>query len=195
MPEASMRGSAVQFVANHKHSSLIVMDKISVEGVGQIIMLLSEARKKRKQIFICGNGGSAATASHFANDLGKGASCGRPTRFRVYALTDNMPWITALANDIGYSHIFVEQLKNHAEPNDLLIAFSGSGNSPNIVEAVKWANDNGVITIGITGRPGGELGRLARHPHFVESSQMAHIEEAHFLIQHMIAYSFMDVAE
>src|SRR5207244_13488330 len=115
-----------------------------------------------------------------AEDLVKVAPCGRATRCSVSERPANMPWITALANDIGYSHIFVEQLKNHAEPNDLLIAFSGSGNSPNIVEAVKWANDSGVITIGITGRPGGELGRLARHPHFVESSQMAHIEEANF---------------
>jgi len=168
------------------------MEKISPDEVGRLIRLLAQARQTKRQIFICGNGGSAATASHFANDLGKGASYGRSQRFRVYALTDSTPWITALANDVGYSQIFVEQLKNHAEAGDLLIAFSGSGNSPNVVEAIKWGNDNGVTTVGITGRPGGELGRLARYPFFIESSHMGHIEECHFLIQHMVSYYFMD---
>ena len=192
MSDLLARANLVDFVCSHKQQSLGVMEKISPDEVGRLIRLLAQARQTKRQIFICGNGGSAATASHFANDLGKGASYGRSQRFRVYALTDSTPWITALANDVGYSQIFVEQLKNHAEAGDLLIAFSGSGNSPNVVEAIKWGNDNGVTTVGITGRPGGELGRLARYPFFIESSHMGHIEEGHFLIQHMVSYYFMD---
>src|SRR5437667_6808795 len=153
MSDLLAKANLVDFVCSHKQQSLGVMEKISPDEVGRLVRLLAQARQTRRQIFICGNGGSAATASHFANDLGKGASYGRSERFRVYALTDSTPWITALANDVGYSQIFVEQLKNHAEAGDLLIAFSGSGNSPNVVEAIKWGNDNGVTTVGITGRP------------------------------------------
>jgi D-sedoheptulose 7-phosphate isomerase len=113
-------------------------------------------------------------------------------RFRALALTDNLPWITALANDNDYSSIFVEQLKNFAEPQDLLIAFSGSGNSPNVIKAVNWANQNGLVTVGLTGRREGELGRIAQHPVFAESQHMGRIEEAHFLMQHLVAYYFME---
>jgi len=108
------------------------------------------------------------------------------------SLTDNVPWITSLANDTDYSQIFVEQLKNHAQPGDLLIAFSGSGNSANILRAAEWANDNGLLTVGITGRPGGSLGKLARHCIFIESEHIGHIEEAHFLIQHLVSYYFVE---
>lgn len=180
------------YIRTHKQNSLSALERISEVDVTKLIELLATARDAGSQIFVCGNGGSAATASHFANDLGKGASYGRQKRFRVLALTDNVSWITALANDGDYSEIFVEQLKNYARPDDLLIAFSGSGNSPNVIRAIEWANDNGLSTVGITGRPGGKLGQLARYPIFVESSHMGHIEEGHFLIQHMVGYYFME---
>ena len=180
------------FLKSYKEKSLAALEKIAENEVAQLIELLSAAREAGRQIFLCGNGGSAATASHFANDLGKGASWGQDKRFRVLALTDNVSWITALANDTDYSQIFVEQLKNYARPEDLLIAFSGSGNSPNVLEVVQWANQNSMLTVGITGRPGGKLGELARYPVFVESSHMGHIEEGHFLIQHLVGYYFME---
>jgi len=113
----------------------------------------------------------------------------------VLALTDNVSWITALANDTDYAQIFVEQLKNYASPDDILISFSGSGNSPNVLEAVQWANENSLVTVGVTGRPGGKLGEMARYPIFVESSHMGHIEEGHFLIQHLVGYYFMETEE
>ena len=97
-----------------------------------------------------------------------------------------------MANDTDYSRIFVEQLKNYAQKGDVLIVFSASGNSPNVIEAVKWAYENGLKTVGITGRPGGQLGRLAQHPIFIESSHMGHIEDGHFILQHMVAYYFME---
>jgi D-sedoheptulose 7-phosphate isomerase len=182
----------LDYLKSYKEKSLGVMERISEEAVAQLITLLADAREADRQIFLCGNGGSASTASHLANDLGKGASWDRENRFRVLALTDNVSWITALANDTGYSRIFVEQLKNYANSDDLLIAFSGSGNSPNVLEAIQWANDNSVVTVGITGRPGGKLGEMARYPIFVESSHMGHIEEGHFLIQHLVGYYFME---
>jgi D-sedoheptulose 7-phosphate isomerase len=180
------------FVRHYKENSISVLDQVPVDQIEKVIRLLEEARRQDRQVFVCGNGGSAATASHFANDLGKGASLDRAKRFRVLSLTDNIPWITALANDTDYSRIFVEQLTNYARPDDLLIAISGSGNSPNILEAVRWANQHKLITVGLTGRPGGELGSLARVPIFVESSHMGRIEEGHFLIQHLIGYYFME---
>ena len=183
------------FLKSYKEKSLAALEKISENDVAQLIELLSAAREAGRQIFLCGNGGSAATASHFANDLGKGASWGHDKRFRVLALTDNVSWMTALANDTDYSQIFVEQLKNYARPEDVLIAFSGSGNSPNILEVVQWANQNSLLTVGITGRPGGKLGELARYPVFVESSHMGHIEEGHFLIQHLVGYYFMETEQ
>ncbi len=183
------------FLKSYKEKSLAALEKISENDVAQLIELLFAAREAGRQIFLCGNGGSAATASHFANDLGKGASWGHDKRFRVLALTDNVSWMTALANDTDYSQIFVEQLKNYARPKDVLIAFSGSGNSPNVLEVVQWANQNSMLTVGITGRPGGKLGEVARYPVFVESSHMGHIEEGHFLIQHLVGYYFMETEQ
>ena len=195
MSEKVSRDQPLDYLKSYKEKSLGVMQKISEEEVAGLITLLADAREANRQIFLCGNGGSASTASHFANDLGKGASWNRDDRFRVLALTDNVSWITALANDTDYSQIFVEQLKNYASSDDVLIAFSGSGNSPNVVEVVQWANENSVVTVGITGRPGGKLGKMARYPIFVESSHMGHIEEGHFLIQHLVGYYFMETEE
>jgi D-sedoheptulose 7-phosphate isomerase len=183
-----------EFIRDYKQRTLETLEAISNDQVAEFIKLLEEARVKDRQVFLCGNGGSAGTASHFANDLGKGASVGRESRFRVLSLTDNLPWITALANDCDYASVFLEQLKNFARPEDLLIAFSGSGNSPNVLRAVSWAKDTGLVTVGITGRPGGKLGTLAEYPIFVESEHMGRIEEGHFLIQHLAAYYFMEQA-
>src|SRR5438552_17974768 len=118
------------YIKGYKSRTLKALDGISEEAIAHLIGLLGAARDAKRQIFICGNGGSAATSSHFASDLGKGASFGRDKRFRVLSLTDNVPWISALANDTDYAEIFVEQLKNYAEVGDTLVTLSGSGNSP-----------------------------------------------------------------
>jgi len=179
-------------VKNYKQACLAVLDKIPEAEIARLIEVLASAKDEGKQVFLCGNGGSAATASHLATDLGKGASLGREKRFRVLSLTDNMPWITALANDTDYSMVFLEQLRNYARAGDVLVCFSGSGNSPNVLRAVEWANSNGLITIGVTGRPGGKLGEIAQHPVFIESSHMGLIEDGHFVVQHMLGYYFME---
>ena len=119
------------------------------EQIAGIIDAVRDARDRDAQVFVVGNGGSAATASHFAVDLGKGASHASDRRFRVLSLTDNVPWISALANDLSYEDVFVEQLKNFARPGDVLLAFSGSGNSENVLRAVRYANSIGCRTIGL----------------------------------------------
>lgn len=183
-----------EFVRSYLRRSIDVMETLPVEEMALFIDALRDARDERRQVFLCGNGGSASTASHLAAWLGKDGSRGGKHRFRVVSLTDNIPWMTSLANDEEYAAIFVEQLKNYAQPEDVLIAFSGSGNSPNVVRAIEWANDKGLLTIGITGRPGGKLGKLAKLPIFVESQHLGHVEEGHFLIQHLVSYFFVEMS-
>ena len=190
--QQQLNGTAHAFAEAYLRRSADILRAIPAEGLAELIALLSAARADRRQVFICGNGGSAATASHFAAGLGKEGSRQHPQRFRALALTDNVAWLTSLANDTDYTQVFVEQLKNHAEPDDVLVAFSGSGNSPNVLCAVDWANQRGLTTVGITGRPGGALAGLARYCVCVASDHMGHVEEGHFLIQHLITYYFME---
>lgn len=183
--------STREYLKRFKAATVAAVEQIREEDIEALIQLLDCARKENRQIFVIGNGGSAATATHFANDLGKGAAALAP-RFRVLSLTDNVAWMTALANDLDYSHIFVEQLKNYAQPGDVLVAFSGSGNSPNVVKALEWANTNGCKTVGVTGRPGGRLGQISQLAVHIESSHMGNIEEGHFVVQHLVGYYFME---
>src|SRR6516162_812760 len=148
---------AASFPELYKADVLRATETIDLEKVNQAIQILTEARDQDRRIFVCGNGGSASTASHFTCDMVKGASFNRQKRFRIMALTDSLPTITAYSNDVHYECVFVEQLKNFAEPGDVLIAVSGSGNSPNVLRAVEYANSIGCHTIGLCGREGGEL--------------------------------------
>ena len=183
------------YVTAYKKTALEVLQGVPEDQVAELARRLETVRTEGRQIFVCGNGGSAASASHLANDLGKGASQGRSRRFRVLSLTDNVPWISAVANDCDYDRIFVEQLRNLGRNGDLLLAFSGSGNSQNVINAVRWANRNGIVTVGVTGRTGGKLSRCANHVIHVDSSHMGHIEEGHFLILHLVSYYFMETRE
>lgn len=184
----------MSFAAQYKQQLLGALDTIDLEKVEQAIRWFEETRDQGGQIFTCGNGGSASTASHFVCDMVKGASFGKEKRFRIQALTDSLPTITAYSNDVAYDVVFVEQLKNFARPGDLVLAISGSGNSPNVLRAVEYANSIGCRTIALSGRDGGQLGPLAKlniqvgHPH------MGRIEDGHMIVCHMICYRFMDVA-
>ena len=122
----------------------------------------------------------------------KGASFGYPKRFRIMALTDSLATITAYSNDVSYECVFVEQLKNFAEPGDVVIAVSGSGNSPNVLRAVEYANSIGCRTIGLSGRDGGALGKLVGLNLHVANPHMGRIEDGHIIILHMISYHFME---
>jgi D-sedoheptulose 7-phosphate isomerase len=168
------------------------LESIDTSQVHRAIEVLAQARDEGRRIFVCGNGGSASAASHFATDLVKGASFGRDRRFRVMALTDSLPTITAYSNDVCYECVFVEQLKNFAEPGDVVVAISGSGNSPNVLRAIEYAKSVGCRTIALSGRDGGKLGPLAELNLQVSHPHMGRIEDAHLVMLHMIGYYFMD---
>ena len=145
-----------------------------------------------RTVFICGNGGSGSNASHFCEDLGKGTlrredfDDDRKKRLRVLSLTDNTPYILAWGNDEGFERVFVEQLKNLARPGDLLIAISGSGNSPNVLRAVEWANRNDLKTFGCTGFTGGKLRGLAQRGLHVPLDDMGIVESIHLTAFHWV---------
>jgi D-sedoheptulose 7-phosphate isomerase len=180
------------FPQQYKSDLLGAIETIDLAKVDQVIRLLVRARDENRRIFVCGNGGSASTASHFACDMVKGASFKRDKRFRIMALTDSLPTITAYSNDVSYECVFVEQLKNFAEPGDVLIAISGSGNSPNVLRAVEYANSIGCSTIALSGRDGGALGPLAAINIQASNPHMGRIEDVHLIVMHMICYYFMD---
>jgi D-sedoheptulose 7-phosphate isomerase len=146
----------------------------------------------RRMVFLCGNGGSGSNCSHFCEDLGKCTlrrehfDDDRKRRLRVLSLTDNTPYILAWANDEGFDRVFVEQLKNLASPGDLLIAVSGSGNSPNVLRAVEWANRNGLKTFGCTGFSGGKLRTLAQQGLHVPLDDMGIVESIHLTAFHWV---------
>lgn len=182
----------MNFSQLYKTELLKAIESIDLARVDQAIEWFREARQAGRRIFVCGNGGSASTASHFACDVVKGASYNRDRRFRIMALTDQLPTITAYANDVSYECVFVEQLRNFAEPGDLVMAISGSGNSPNVLRAVEYANSIGCRTIGMTGRDGGKLGPISQLNIHVPAPHMGRIEDGHMIVCHMIAYRFME---
>jgi D-sedoheptulose 7-phosphate isomerase len=182
----------MSFALEYKTELLKTLDAIDLQQVEQATEWLREARDNDRHIFVCGNGGSASTASHFACDIVKGASFGRRKRFRIMALTDSLPTITAYSNDVSYECAFAEQLKNFASPGDVLMTISGSGNSPNVIAATQTAKEIGCRTIALTGRDGGKLGPMSDLNIQVPVPHMGRIEDAHMIVCHMIGYYFMD---
>jgi D-sedoheptulose 7-phosphate isomerase len=166
--------------------TLDVMENDLEKKMDVFASLLLNARSKKKTIFIMGNGGSASTASHFASDLSKGTIVHGFPRFKVVALTDNIPTMLAWANDESYADVFVEQLKNLMEPGDVVIGISGSGNSMNVIKAIEYANANGGITIGISGYDGGKLLKCAQENIHTPSNYMQRVEDIHLIIEHLL---------
>lgn len=157
---------------------------------GQLEPLLAELHRAwadERTVFLIGNGGSAANASHFAQDLNRGTlpARGAGRRFRAVSLTDNVAFITALANDEGYERVFVEQLATLSRPGDVLLALSGSGNSANVLRAVEYANERGLTTVGVTGSDGGRLGALVKVAVKIPSHDIGLVEAAHAVAFHL----------
>ncbi len=182
------------FATSYKQDLVNAVAQIDTDKVGLATSWLREARDAGRHIFTCGNGGSASTASHFVCDIVKGASYGREKRFRIMALTDSLATLTAYSNDVNFDSVFVEQLKNFANRGDILIAISGSGNSPNVVQAAEYARSAGCKTIGLTGRDGGKLGKAVELNIQVPVQHMGRIEDAHLIICHMMAYELMEAS-
>ncbi|MFN7542778.1 MAG: SIS domain-containing protein [Acidobacteriota bacterium] len=181
------------FTASYREKLIDTLNALDLTQVDQAIAWLTEARDAGRTIFMTGNGGSAASASHFVCDMLKGASYRQDKRFRIMALHDNMPTLTAYSNDVDYHDAALEQLKNFAQSGDIVIAISGSGNSPNVLRAIEYANSIGCRTIGFTGRDGGKLGPLVQLRIHTSEQHMGRIEDAHMIALHMICYQFMDL--
>lgn len=156
------------------------------DKIQDVIDTLIAAHANGRQVFFLGNGGSAANASHIAEDLQKGIKEATGKRFKVLSLTDNTALICAWANDSGYDCIFAEQLDSFLDPGDVVVAISGSGNSPNVIKAVEKANEMGAITIGWSGFSGGKLAQVAQKSIVVNSDNMQRIEDVHLVLGHLI---------
>jgi D-sedoheptulose 7-phosphate isomerase len=174
-----------------------VFARIDEVDIAAFVELLLAARERGARIFFVGNGGSAATASHFANDLAIGTRApGKP--FRAVSLTDNLAIVTAIANDDGYDEVFVQQLRAQMQANDVVVAISASGNSPNVVKAVEYANENGGRSVALTGFDGGRLARIAAlNVHIpTDKGEYGPAEDGHMVLDHLIgAYLMRRVRE
>lgn len=164
--------------------------KLDVNQINAALNLLNEVRLRKGCIFICGNGGSAATASHFQNDFNKGVSEYLDIPFRFHCLNDNVPTVMAIANDIGYEEIFRFQLRGVMEPKDILVVISGSGNSKNVLNAVEYAKSLGNQVIGLTGYSGGKLKEQCDISLHVPVNSMQLTEDIHMIFDHLMMAIF-----
>jgi len=181
-----------KWLENYMTGYKMALEDVSLEAVHDLIIKFARANKGKKQIFVFGNGGSASNSSHFVNDMAKSASDMTKNRFKILSLNEHISLITAISNDYAYKDIFKKQIENLASEGDLLLTLSVSGDSPNCVEAVKWANDNGLQTIAMVGGAKGQLGELAKELIVIDSIHYGHVEDIHMLICHMIAYAFIE---
>ncbi|MCW3112720.1 MAG: phosphoheptose isomerase [Segetibacter sp.] len=183
------------FVQNYISDHRTALESIPVEEVDKAIMTFQKALQEDRQIFIFGNGGSAANASHFITDLGKGASDKTFRRFRCLSLNDNTSWITAIGNDYSYDDVFLRQLQNYARSGDIVFTMSVSGNSPNLVKAAEWCRENGVHVIALVGAKRGKLAEIADQAIVINSTHYGRVEDCHMHICHIICYAFMEQEE
>jgi D-sedoheptulose 7-phosphate isomerase len=181
-----------QWICNYIGAQKTALDSIPVDAVATLIEKVRTVLKEDRQIFVFGNGGSAANSSHFATDLGKGASDKLDKRFRVLSLTDNVSWITALGNDYSYEDVFVGQLKNYGRAGDLALSMSVSGNSPNCVKALEWAAKNGLHTVALVGAKRGRMAEIAEQVIVINDTHYGRVEDAHMGICHVLCYAFME---
>lgn len=163
-----------------------IIEVMPFDMLTKVAELLLDCYRRGSTVFILGNGGSAATASHFACDLAKGTQVRGLPAFRVISLSDNVPLMSAWANDTNYDRIFSEQLATLVRPEDIVIAISASGNSPNILKAARMARQSDAITIALTGQDGGKLSRIADFTIFVPSQSIEQVEDAHLVIAHSL---------
>jgi len=180
------------FISEYASYLFSILTKLDKSSFAQVVLVLEKARDHNKTIFICGNGGSAATSSHIAEDLGLGPKKYGHQAFRTICLTDNVANITAIGNDNGYDEIFVKQLETLYRKGDIVIGISASGNSPNVIRALEYANANDGISIAITGFDGGRMKKICRFGIHVQSGpgEYEPVEDAHLIIGHILASYF-----
>ena len=192
-PRGGHRGVKMEFqndIQDYIRCEIETLKKLDVEAVNAALNLLMETQKNHKRIYVFGNGGSSATASHIQNDFGKGISEYTEDKFRFQCLNDNVPTVMAIANDIGFEEIFRFQLRGVLEPGDIIMAISGSGNSPNVINAVEYAKDCGSKIIGLTGYDGGRLKELSDISLHVPVNSMQITEDIHMVFDHLMMSIF-----
>ena len=175
-----------KFASNYLLELKTVLAGFETDRFEELILAILDAYNKQKNIFIMGNGGSGSTASHFVCDLNKGCCLDLEKKFRVICLNDNLPSLLAYANDISYAAVFEEQLKNFFQAGDLVIGISGSGNSENVLKAIRYAAANGGRTAGISGYAGGQLAELVDIPFVARVDDMQKVEDVHMIVVHMV---------
>jgi D-sedoheptulose 7-phosphate isomerase len=163
-----------------------VLRRLDHGAMERLAGIVFDAWRSRHTVFLCGNGGSAANASHIAADLTKLTTPARGPRLRAVAITESLPAISAIANDLAYEEVFAEQLRAFCEAGDVVIGLSTSGSSPNVLRAIEYANSVGAVTAGITGRGGSRLQELAQHTVVVDSTSVQHIEDATMVAGHIL---------
>jgi D-sedoheptulose 7-phosphate isomerase len=184
----------MNIIQNYIDELKMTLDGLPRDRIQQVIEILHEARLDHQQVFIMGNGGSASTASHFVCDLGKNTRVKGVPNFRVMGLTDNMALFSALANDDGYENVFADQLASHVRPGDIVIGISTSGNSTNVINAIRLANSVEAKTIGFTGFNSGRLGSMVQVDLHVPSDSIEHVEDVHLMLEHLITRSLREHA-
>lgn len=188
----SNKASAIEYAKNYVKRLTDLINGLNFEEVDRVIQLFQDARDRGATIFFLGNGGSAATSCHFANDMGVCASPEGKTLFRAISLASNVAYITCLGNDIGYENIFSGQLRNLMRPGDVVVGISASGNSPNAVNALDYANKNGASSVAIVGFDGGLMKQKASHVIHVrsEKGEYGPVEDVHMVLDHLISTYF-----
>jgi len=184
-----------QWISDYIAAQKAAHDSIPVEAVAELIEVLRRALKEDRQIFVFGNGGSAANASHFMTDLGKGASDKVGKRFRIICLSSDVSWLTALGNDYSYDDVFVGQLQNYGRPGDIALGISVSGNSPNCVKALEWAKNNRLRTIALVGAKRGRMADIAEHVLVTKDTHYGRVEDTQMGICHLLCYAFIEHPE
>ena len=189
-PQLNGRKGVVMSVSNFADQYLdelkTTLDEMNRDNFELVLNHILTAYQAEKHIFVMGNGGSGSTASHFAADLNKGCCIDLDKKFKVISLNDNIPTMLALANDISYDVVFEEQLKNFFTPGDLVIGISGSGNSENVLKAIRYANNHQGVTIGWSGFAGGKLAQTAQVAFVAEVDDMQKVEDVHMILVHML---------
>ena len=177
-----------EMIEHYLESEIDILKKLDTEAVQKVVKAFEEAYERESAIYVFGNGGSAGTASHMANDFNKGISEYTEKKFRFQCLNDNIPTMLAVANDIGYDDVFSFQLKNKVKEKDLVIGISGSGNSENVIRALDCAKEQGAITMGIVGYHGGKVADIADIVFHVPLCNMQIVEDVHLVLNHMMMF-------
>lgn len=175
-------------IQNYINQEINVIKSLDLSSINEVMNLLEKTRKNDAIIYICGNGGSAATASHFVCDFNKGVSLNQEKKYNFICLNDNVPTMMAIANDIGYDQIFKIPIKNKLGANDLFIGISGSGNSKNVVYAAEYAKECKIPVIGITGYDGGRLKEICDYSIHVNVTNMQIVEDIHMILDHLMMW-------